>query len=136
MEPTSAAKTPQQLTWTPSIVSHQIPGLDLWQNAVSAMTVWNSRALSSVSSLNKDWLEFINHRLEEDAVHLKQLSACKSAEDWWRATSSFLEATNHDYQDHYAHLAKISSELAGAAVPTADMRDAGSNDPRYGARKH
>jgi Phasin protein len=138
METTSQANPPKQLTWTPAIDFRQIPGISFWQNALSTVNVWNACALSSVSTLNKDWLDFINHRLEADAAYSQQLAACKSTEDWWRVTANFAEATRHEYQEHYSRLAKIGSEIA-LAVPSAanaKARQTGPDDRRTSTRNH
>lgn len=100
------------------------------------MTAWNSRALSSVSALNKDWLDLITHRLATDAAYSRQVAACESTEEWWRVTSSFFDTASHDYQDQYARFTKISSEIASADAPEAETRDAGSNRQRSSARSH
>jgi Phasin protein len=138
MEATPQVAAPKRLTSAPHVDIAQMPGLDVWQSAISTMTAWNSRALSSVSSLNKGWLDFINHRIEADADHCKRLSACKSPDEWWRLVSSFVEVASHDYQDHLARVAKISSEVA--AVSAGDLIPQARRNPpnggKSGSRNH
>jgi hypothetical protein len=138
MEAIPPAAPPKRLISAPRVDPAQIPGLDVWQNAFSTMTAWNSRALSSVSTLNKGWLEFINHRIEADADHFKRLTACKNPEEWWSLVSGFVEATSHDYQEHMARVAKISSDVAsvpaGAVNPEAHRT--APNGGKSGSRDH
>lgn len=138
MEETPQAATPKRLNSAPRVDTPQIPGLDIWQSAISAMTTWNSHAVSSASELNKGWLEFINHRIEADADHFKQVNACKSPEAWWRLMSSFVGAASQDYRDHLARVAKISTEVASVSTgaPKPDDRRAGSNGGKSGSRDH
>lgn len=102
------------------------------------MATWNSHAVSSASELNKGWLEFINHRIEADADHFKQVNACKSPEEWWRLMSSFVGAASQDYRDHLARVAKISTEVASVSTgaPKPDDRRNGSNGGKSGSQHH
>jgi Phasin protein len=138
MEATPQAAPPKRLISAPRVDTAQIPGLDVWQNALSSMTAWNSRALSSVSTLNTGWMEFINHRIEADADHFKRLTACKSPDEWWRLVSGFVEAASHDYQEHLARVAKISSEVVSVPTDPSDpeSRRNGPNAARPGSRNH
>lgn len=76
-----------------------IPGLE-----------WQLHAFKAAVAANREWLDFVSHRLKQDADFADRLMGCRDADDTWRACSEFWNRAATDYQNEFASLMKIGTE--------------------------
>lgn len=86
---------------------------------------WQLLAFKAAIAANREWLDFVSHRLKQDADFADRLICCRDADDTWRVCSEFWNRAATDYQNEFASLMKIGTEtFATSHVDPGKKRDA------------
>jgi hypothetical protein len=121
-------------------------GFDAFSPLPTNAQAWTQQVAQLNASIQREWLNFIDKRLKEDAAFGQSLAACKAADDIMRAFTTFYRTAFEDYQKEFARLAQlgmsVTTEAIGSATSNGQLIDAqmsaasGTPAPHAAARRH
>jgi hypothetical protein len=80
---------------------------ELWAPLSIAAQEWFARC----RSLNKQWLDFVQRRVDQDWKLAEHLAACRTPGEVWSLYSEFLRKATTDYQEELSFLRVAGSEF-------------------------
>ena len=86
--------------------------LDVWSPVLTGMQASAHNIGTANASMHREWLVFVERRLDEDAALPQRFTACKAPEDAWRIYMNFLQTAADDYRKEAMELARLSSSIA------------------------
>ena len=97
-------------------------GFDAWMEmnrpALAAMAQMNTRVYDGIAALNRNWVAFVNRRLNQDFAMPQHLAGCKTMQDFFGVYSEFFQTACADYQAEFEQLAKLGKSLADDTLHT------------------
>jgi Phasin protein len=99
-------------------------GFDAFSPLLTNAQAWTQQVTTLNASIQREWLNFVDKRLKEDAAFGQNLVACKAPDDIMRVCTSFYRTAFEDYQKEFSTLAQL-----GAAITTEAIESAKSNGP-------
>ena len=87
-----------------------------WSPVLCGMHSWMHGCSAVQASIQKEWLGFVERRVQEDVALQRRLSETKGVDEAWRHYCEFFERAVDDYRAEYAELTKLSSTLASETV--------------------
>ena len=103
--------------------------LEAWSPLLAGVQSWSQSFAMAHVSMQKEWLGFVERRLQHDAAFPKHLTACKALDEAWRVYSDFLQTAADDYRKEYTEIAKISSGIAGETLNVLQAAPANGASP-------
>ena len=95
---------------------------DLWSPLLNSTQSWSDMVAPKVTTLNTEWMAFIQHRLKEDFALPQHLVSCKAPGEVFQAYSDFLRQAIEGYQRQFEGMTRFS------AVSMGDRKDVGAAD--------
>jgi hypothetical protein len=97
----------------------QWPGAtaELWTPLISGTHDWVGRCNSTVYTLIKQWLNFLQKRVDEDFALSQHIMSCRTPVEVWSVYSDFLQKAAADYQKEFVELGKLGSVVGSELVP-------------------
>ena len=89
---------------------------EVWSPVVTGLQTWVQNFSQANASMQREWLGFVERRLEEDAALPKRFTTCKAPDDAWRIYMDFLQTAADDYRKEAVELAKLSSSVANESL--------------------
>jgi hypothetical protein len=96
--------------------------MELNRPALSAMAEVNGKMFDNISTINKNWVSFLNRRLKEDLAIPQHLAGCKTVQDMYGVYTEFFQNAVADYQSEFEQMSKLSKSLAEDTVHTMQAR--------------
>jgi hypothetical protein len=120
-------------------------GLDIFSPLLTNAQAWTQQVTQLNTSLQREWLSFVDKRLNEDAAFGQSLATCKVPSDIMRVYTSFYRTAVEDYQKEFSTLAQLgvstTAQAAEDASPDTLLMDAqlsaatGTPEPHTSARR-
>ena len=110
-----------KLDYTKTMMSGFSTLLEMQRPMLNAMADFNSRIFENASSFNKEWVNFLNRRLEADLAMPRQLAACKSPQDVYDVYNEFYQRAFTHYQAEFEEFSKISRTMSDETL--SSMKD-------------
>ncbi len=85
-------------------------------NANISMLRWHAAYCRQLADAYKEGLEFLGHRLEEDAKFAEKICVAKEPEALANACSSFLRTAATDYQEEISEMTKLQRTMSNMAT--------------------
>lgn len=104
-------------------------GIDMWDPFVSSMQAWTRQMTQFNTSLQREWMAFIEKRLKQDAALTQQLADCQGPDDVVRTYSEFMRTAFEDYQQEFATFAKIGGSMASETVGMMQAGESETDQP-------
>ena len=113
-----------------------MPTADMWPQMMGGLRSSNKFAAEAVSEMNREWLEFLNRRLQQDLALPQRLASCKGVAEAWGIYAEFSQTALNDYLEEFAELTRMRNSAANASrhAMQDDLGAAGRNTPRDHAR--
>ena len=104
---------------------------EITRPTLSAMKAFNGALAETCSNYQREYLQFLGRRWQENAALPTRLAACKSPAEWQGIWTEYWTRTYSQYSDEYqrlAHICQIEPTAAGAKgkKSTADMVEDGA----------
>ena len=101
-----------------SIGLSQWPGAnnDLWAPLITGTQDSVGRCTSTISSLNKQWLDFFQRRVAENLALVEHFMSCRTPVAVWSVYTNFLQSAAEDYQKEFVEFGKLGSVLCSELV--------------------
>ena len=80
---------------------------ELWAPLITGTHDWVSRYASTIYTLNKQWLDFFQKRIEQDFALPQHIMSCRTPVEVWSVYTDFLQKAAADYQTEFAELGKL-----------------------------
>ena len=80
---------------------------ELWAPLITGTQDWVSRCTSTIYSLNKQWLDFFQKRVEQDFALPQHVMSCRTPVEVWSVYTDFLQKAAADYQTEFSELGKL-----------------------------
>jgi hypothetical protein len=96
--------------------------MELNRPALEAMAQMNGKMYDGISTLNKNWVAFLNRRLKEDLAVPQQLAACKTVQDMYGVYAGFFQNACAHYQSEFEQMTKLSKSLADDTLQAMQAR--------------
>jgi hypothetical protein len=90
--------------------------IELNRPALQAMAQMNGKMYDGLSTLNKNWVAFLNRRLKEDLAVPQQLAECKTVQDMYGVYTGFFQNACAHYQSELEQMTKLGKSLADDTV--------------------
>jgi hypothetical protein len=121
-------------------------GYDAFSPLLSNAQVWTRQITLLNASIQREWLNFVDKRLKEDAAFGQSLVACKAPYDIMRTYTTFYRTACEDYQKEFSTLAQlgasITTEASEGGKSTSPLMEAptsaasGTPAPQASTRRH
>jgi hypothetical protein len=76
--------------------------------------VWNGPFGATMVAINREWGEFVKHRLDRDLALAQNLTVCKAPDDVWRIYSEFWVKAAEEYQQELVVLSRLGNTVLAA----------------------
>ena len=76
---------------------------------------WTESFGPVLTAVNREWIAFINRRLDQDAKFADRLSSCKAPAEMWQTWSEFWVKAADDYAGEAAELVRVATSVGGPA---------------------
>ena len=111
------------LGYPPMMVPFNFESLmELNRPALNAMAQMNGKVYDGLTTMNKNWIAFINRRLKEDLAVPQQLAACKTVQDMYGVYAEFFQNACSDYQSEFEQMTKLGKSLADDTIQAMQTR--------------
>jgi hypothetical protein len=105
-------------------------GFEAWvemnRPALTAMAEFNGKVYENFAAMNaamnKEWIDFITHRLKEELALPQQIASCKTAQEMYTVYFEFFQKAVADYQAEFEQLGRLSKTLADDMIQTVQTR--------------
>ena len=105
-------------------------GFEAWMEmnrpALTAMAEFNGKVYENFAAMNaamnKEWIDFITHRLKEELALPQQIASCKTAQEMYTVYVEFFQKAIGDYQAEFEQLGRLSKTLADDMIQTVQTR--------------
>ena len=87
------------------------PDAELWAPLITGTQDWVNRCSSTIYSLNKQWMDFFQKRVEQDFALPQHIMSCRTPVEVWSVYTDFLQKAVTDYQNEFAELGKLGSRF-------------------------
>jgi hypothetical protein len=87
-----------------------------WGPLISGTQDWVGRSSSTIYTLNKQWLDFLQKRFKEDFALPQRIMSCRTPVELWSAYTGFLQKAVTDYQKEFTELGKLGRLVGSEAV--------------------
>ena len=87
-----------------------------WGPLISRTQDWVGRSSSTIYTLNKQWLDFLQKRFKEDFALPQRIMSCRTPVELWSAYTGFLQKAVTDYQKEFTELGKLGRLIGSEAV--------------------
>ena len=77
---------------------------------------FGTRCTSTISSLNKQWLDFFQRRVAENLALVEQFMSCRTPVAVWSVYTNFLQSAAEDYQKEFVEFGRLGSVLCSDLV--------------------
>ncbi len=112
MTETNPERIPQHETLEATLMSSNGPSALLWAPFLNGFQAWNG----ALAAVNREWLAFVNRRLQHDVTLPPLLASCHTPEEMWRVMAEFYRQAFGDYQREFNELARLSSTAANESM--------------------
>jgi hypothetical protein len=106
--------------------------MELNRPALQAMAQMNGKMYDGISTLNKNWVAFLNRRLKEDLAVPQQLAECKTVQDMCSVYAGFFQNACAHYQSELEQMTKLGKSIA---YDTLHAVQTGVEEARSAARQ-
>ncbi len=89
---------------------------DMWGSVISSMQAWTRQMTQYGTTLQREWLSFVEKRLKHDAALGQQLAGSKGPDEIMRTYSEFMRTAFEDYQRKFTTVAKLSGSMTSDAL--------------------
>ncbi len=90
---------------------------ELWAPLITGTQDWINRCSSTIYSLNKQWMDFFQKRVEQDFALPQHIMSCRTPVEVWSVYTDFLQKAVADYQTEFAKLGELGV-VVGSEVTT------------------
>jgi len=90
---------------------------ELWAPLITGTQDWVNRCSSTIYSLNKQWMDFFQKRVEQDFALPQHIMSCRTPVEVWSVYTDFLQKAAADYQTEFSELGKLDI-IVGSEVAT------------------
>ena len=87
--------------------------LELSRPGLTAMAQVNSKVCDNITAWNKEWVTFVNRRIQEDFSLPQQLAGCRSMQDMQAVYTRFVQNAVAHYNAEYEQWGKLNQSLIG-----------------------
>lgn len=98
--------------------------LEVCGPVLDGMTKYGSVMCDSCAAMGKEWLAFLDRRLQVDLAMQSRIVSCHSPLDLMREWQTFLNAAAEDYRIEFARLAALNTAASQRALAMAALKDA------------
>jgi Phasin protein len=91
-------------------------GLDIINPLLTNAQTWTRQITLLNATIQREWLNFVDRRLKEDAAFGQSLVACKAPDDILRVYTSFYRTAYEDYQKEFSTLAQLGASVTTEAL--------------------
>ena len=98
---------------------------EIWSPLIAGTQDWVSRCASTIYTLNKQWLDFFQKRVEQDFALPQHIMSCRTPVEVWSIYTDFLQKAVTDYQTEFSELGKLAS-LVGSELVTQKSKKGSS----------
>ena len=99
---------------------------ELWAPLITGTQDWVNRCSSTIYSLNKQWMDFFQKRVEQDFALPQHIMSCRTPVEVWSVYTDFLQKAVADYQTEFSELGKLSV-VVGSQVATQNPKKKNSS---------
>lgn len=85
---------------------------------VGGFPAWNNKCAAGAAAMQRQWLDFVEHRVREDLALPVRLTGCRTPYDAFRTYASFLERMGDDYQKELTELTWLGTCIATETART------------------
>jgi hypothetical protein len=96
------------------------------------LQAWNGTYGKAAAAMSREWLDFLNRRLREDAALPQRLASCRAPDEAWHICSEFWQRALQDYQEEFIEFARLNGEAVSEGF---DVLQGGRNGRREGVRE-
>ena len=108
--------------------------LDLFSPLLTHAQAWTQQVTHLNTSIQCEWLNFVDKRLKEEAAFGQSLVTCKAPDDIMRVYTSFYRTAVEDYQKELTTLAQLGASVSIKALGAAKS-DSALIDPSLSAAR-
>jgi Phasin protein len=94
-------------------------GADIFSPLLANAQAWTQQVTQLNTSIQREWLSFVDKRLKEDAAFGQSLATCKAPDDIMRVYTSFYRTAVEDYQREFSTLAQLGASITTEAIESA-----------------
>lgn len=81
------------------------------------------QAYDALSSIGKEWQDFLARRFKEDADLLGKFASCRSPEEAWLAYADFWKKAADDYTEEFATIMRLTAAATAKTMQAAQHHD-------------
>lgn len=100
--------------------------MDMNRPALNAVAELNNRLYDGLSAMHKEWVGFVNRRLQQDLAVPGQLAGCKTMQDMYSVYAKFYETAFDDYKTELEQFAKLGRSVADETLTLMQHRADGA----------
>jgi Phasin protein len=94
-------------------------GIDAFAPLLVHSQAWTRQITQLNTSIQREWLSFVDKRLKEEAAFSQSLIGCKALDDVMRTYTAFYRTAFDDYQKEFSTLTKLGTSITTEAIETA-----------------
>jgi hypothetical protein len=93
----------------------------IMQNPMTAILAeMNGSFLESVANAQRDWMDFVHHRIKDDVAVCRQLMRCQSLPEAHQIYAQYLETAFEQYQKQSEKVAQRGESMAQHLTETTE----------------